>query len=157
MIAKAKVSFVRMSPRKIRYVLDPIRSKPVPIALSILNRTPRRASGVVKKLIAQAVDSAKKQKQTNADELYVSKIFADGAGMMKRFRAMSMGRAGLIRKRMSHVVVELDRLPEAARYVKDRWPRRDFHKESETPKGTLKSKEAQGKTKAKKKLAGAKK
>jgi large subunit ribosomal protein L22 len=103
-----------MSPRKIRYVVDLVRRKPVPMALSILSRTSRRATTLVRKLIEQAVDSASKQHKTPAESLVVSRIFADGAGMMKRFRSMSMGRAGMVRKRLSHITVELELVPGAA-------------------------------------------
>lgn len=110
MITRAVAKYVRMSPRKIRYVLDLVRRKEVPEAYSILDRTMRRPALAVRKLIQQAADSAQKQHQLRADSLYISKIFADGAGMLKRYRAMSMGRAGMIRKRLSHITVELDAL-----------------------------------------------
>ena len=108
MIATAKVRYLRMSPRKIRYVIDLVRKKPVPQAYAILENVSARACRVVKNLILQAATSAKKDSGKLPETLYISKITADGAGMMKRFRAMSMGRAGQIRKRLSHVVVELD-------------------------------------------------
>lgn len=108
MIAKAKARFVRMSPRKIRYVVDLVKGKPVPEAYAILDHVPRKASIVVKKLIRQAATSAKRERQKEPESLYVSELLADGAGMLKRYRAMSMGRAGDIRKRLSHVRVELD-------------------------------------------------
>lgn len=112
-VALARARFVRMSPRKLRYVLDLIRRKPVPEACSILDRAERRASLVVRKLVMQAADSALKLKQMPAEALVVSRIFADGAGMVKRFRSMSMGRAGMIRKRLSHITVELGRIGAA--------------------------------------------
>lgn len=111
MISKAKAHYVRMSPQKIRLVLDLIRKQPVPKAYSILDRTTKRASIVVKKLLMSAADSAQKQKHLGPEALYISKITADGAGMLKRWRSMSMGRAGVIRKRMSHLLVELEQIP----------------------------------------------
>ena len=108
MLSVARANYVRISARKVRYVLELVRNKPVNLAVSLLERTPKRASVVVRKLILQAADSADKLHQVPAESLYVSKIFADVAGMMKRFRAMSMGRAGVIRKRLSHITVELD-------------------------------------------------
>ncbi len=99
-----------MAPRKMRYVLDLVRAKSVPQAYSILNRTHKKASGIIRKLIMTAADAASKQHQVAAEDLKITKIYADQAGIMKRFRAMSLGRAGEIRKRLSHVVVELDRI-----------------------------------------------
>ncbi|MCA9396574.1 MAG: 50S ribosomal protein L22 [Candidatus Omnitrophica bacterium] len=111
MISTAKVKYVRMSPTKVRYVLDQVRNKPVLEALATLNRSNRRAALPVKKLILSAVDNAVKRKSENSERLKVSKIYADGAGIMKRWRAMTMGRAGSIHKRLSHISVELDLLP----------------------------------------------
>ncbi len=108
MISKAKASFIRISPRKVRYVIDLIRTKSVPQARAILSITPRRAGEIVHKLLNSAVDAAVKNSQVEADMLVVSKIYADGGSTMKRFRAMSMGRAGVIRKRTSHIYLELD-------------------------------------------------
>lgn len=111
MISTAKVKYVRMSPTKVRYVLDQVRNKPVLEALATLSRSNRRAALPVKKLILSAVDNAVKRKSENSERLKVSKIYADGAGIMKRWRAMTMGRAGSIHKRLSHISVELDLLP----------------------------------------------
>ena len=108
MIAKASVNFVRISPRKVRYVIDLIRKKPVPQAHAILNGSPRRASGIVRKLLDQAVDAAQRNSHLDAKDLVVSKILADGGPTMKRFRAATMGRANKIKKRTSHIQIELD-------------------------------------------------
>lgn len=108
MIAKASSKFVRISPRKVRYVIDLIREKNVPAAQAILNGSPRRGGEIIQKLLNQAVDAAKRNSQIEAKDLFVSRITADGGPTMKRFRAMSMGRAGVIRKRTSHIHLELD-------------------------------------------------
>ena len=108
MISKASVSFVHISPRKVRYVIDMIRSKPVLQAQSILSGSPRRAREIVQKLLDAAVDAAQRNSQVSADDLIVSKILADGGPSMKRFRAATMGRANRIRKRTSHIQLELD-------------------------------------------------
>ncbi len=108
MISKASASYVRISPRKVRYVIDLIRSKPVIQAQGILAGTPRRAGEILEKLLGQAVDAAEKNSQVPIENLVISKVTADGGPTMKRFRAMSMGRAGVIRKRTSHIQLELD-------------------------------------------------
>lgn len=110
MIAQASVNFVRISPRKVRYVLDHVRGKSVRQAQAILEGSPRRGAGIIAKLLFQAVDAAEKNSQIKASELKISKVLADGGPSMKRFRAMSMGRAGRIRKRTSHIILELDRI-----------------------------------------------
>ena len=114
MIAKASSKFVRISPRKVRYVIDLIRGKTVPQARVILSGSPRRAAGIIEKLMNQAVDAAKKNSQLEAGELKVSKVLADGGPSMKRFRAASMGRAGMILKRTSHLTLELDLIRQGA-------------------------------------------
>ena len=108
MIAKASASFVRISPRKVRYVIDLIRAKTVDQAQAILCGSPRRAGGIIQKLLNQAIDAAEKNSQLHAKDLVVSKILADGGPSMKRFRAATMGRANRIKKRTSHIQIELD-------------------------------------------------
>lgn len=108
MISKATVSYARISPRKVRYVIDQIRRKDVPQAWAILSGSPRRASGIVRKLLDQAVDAAEKNSQIPAQDLVVSKVLADGGPTMYRYRAATMGRANIIRKRTSHITLELD-------------------------------------------------
>lgn len=108
MISKACVKFIRISPRKVRYVIDLIREKKVSEAVGILNGSPRRAGEIVRKLLNQAIDAAQKNSQIAAKDLMVSKVMADGGPTMKRFRAASMGRASVIRKRTSHITLELD-------------------------------------------------
>lgn len=107
MISKASVKFVRISPRKVRYVIDQIRSKTVSQAQAILAGSPRRAGEIVQKLLNQAVDAAQKNSQVSSENLIVSSVMADGGPTMKRFRAASMGRASVIRKRTSHIHLEL--------------------------------------------------
>lgn len=108
MISKASVTFVRIAPRKVRYVIDLIRAKSVPQAQIILAGSPRRAGGIVKKLLDQAVNAAEKNSQLAPEQLIVSKVLADGGPSMKRFRAATMGRANRIKKRTSHIQLELD-------------------------------------------------
>ena len=108
MISKAAAKFVRISPRKVRYVIDLIRKKKVKEAQGILNGSPRRAREIVQKLLNQALDAAVKNSQGDINHLFISKITVDGGPTMKRFRAASMGRASVIRKRTSHIILELD-------------------------------------------------
>ena len=108
MIAKASVHHVRISPRKVRYVIDLIRAKSVIQAQAILNGSPRRAREIIQKLLDQALDAAQRNSQIHAKDLMVSKILADGGPSMKRFRAATMGRANQIKKRTSHIQLELD-------------------------------------------------
>ena len=108
MISKASVKFVRISPRKVRYVIDLIRKKKVSEAHGILNGSPRRAREIVVKLLNQAVDAAVKNSRVDAKNLFISRVTADGGPTMRRFRAASMGRASIMRKRTSHIHLELD-------------------------------------------------
>ena len=108
MIAKAKIKYLRISPRKLRLVFPIIKNKTVPIALSLLRNTNKRAAGIVYKAVHSAAANAKRFPNINENDLYVSKIFADGGPVFKRFRAQPMGTATTIRKRTSHLTVELD-------------------------------------------------
>lgn len=107
--SKAIARFIRVSPRKARQVIDLIRGKDVLYALSILSNLNRRPTKYIKEVLKSAIDNAKFKFENKIDEnkLYISKMWADGGPMMKRFKAQAMGRATMIRRRTSHIGVEL--------------------------------------------------
>lgn len=107
MIARAKGRYLRVSPTKIRKIIDLVRGKPVLVALSILTHLNKPTKEKVVKVLESAVANAK-QKGLTEDQLVVSKIVADQATVWKRFRAASFGRATEILKKTTHVTVELD-------------------------------------------------
>ena len=109
---RAKLSFVWISPYKVRQVLDLVRGKPVDEAESILRRCERDAADPIGKVLGSAVANAHVTAGLDRDELYVSACYADEGMTFKRFRYRARGRAGKIRKRTSHITVIVNRLPE---------------------------------------------
>lgn len=108
MEARAIARYVRMSPRKMRRVVDLVRGKEVDEAINILHFTRKRAALPVEKALRSAVANMLNNpgaKRVNAEDLYIKTIFVDGGYTLKRFRAGSMGRASRIRKRTCHVTV----------------------------------------------------
>ena len=110
MLAKAVAKYVRMSPRKVRYVMGPVRRRTVAEALIQLRMMNRRACKPVAKAIASAFANARQLDPTlGEDHVVISRLVADGAPVWKRFRAAAFGRAAPIRKPTTHITVELDR------------------------------------------------
>jgi large subunit ribosomal protein L22 len=107
MIAQAKANFVRISPMKVRQVIDLIRGKDVPSSFAILSHVNKGATPHIKKVLNSAVSNAK-QKGLSEEQLFISKIVADQGPMWKRFRAATFGRATEILKKTTHLTVELD-------------------------------------------------
>jgi len=107
MIAKAEARYVRISPSKVWQTLDLVRGKSALKAIEILNLVTKKASPLVSKVIKSAMANAK-NKGFSEKELFISKIAANTGPFLKRFRAASFGRAAMIRKRTSHLIVELD-------------------------------------------------
>ncbi len=107
MEVKAKLRFLRMSPRKVRYVVDQVRGRKVEDAINILTVGKRGACKPVKKLINSAIANAMETGKIDVDNLYIDRIFVDEGPTMKRYRPRAMGRATTIRKRTSHVTVVL--------------------------------------------------
>ena len=107
MIAHAKGRFLRVSPSKVRQVIDLIRGKDVPASLDILMHVNKGPRQLVAKILNSAVSSAQKQGLT-ADQLFVSRIVADQGPSWKRFRAAAFGRATPILKKTTHLTIELD-------------------------------------------------
>lgn len=103
----ATARYVRISPRKLRLVADLVRGKGVIEARQILSFTPRGGSPVVDKLLASAQANAENNHDMSGDELYVKSIFVNEGPTLKRYRPRALGRAYRIRKRTSHLTVEL--------------------------------------------------
>ena len=115
MIAKARGRFIPVSPRKMRLVARLIRGVEVPRAQAILKHLPKGACHPISKVLNSAVASATRDGTWNEGQLVVSHISADEGPMQKRHRAGAMGRAMEIRKRMSHLTIELDTREGASR------------------------------------------
>jgi len=107
MIAKAKSKYMRVSPIKVRQVIDLIRGKDVVTSLALLNYTNKGCAKTIGKVLQSAVSNAKKQ-GLHEKQLYVSRIFADQGPTWKRYRAAAFGRATNILKKTTHLTVELD-------------------------------------------------
>ena len=103
--AKAILRYVRMTPRKVRMVIDLIRGRDVPEALAVLKYLPRAAAPVVEKVLNSAVANAGQRELGDPESLKVSRAYVDGGPVLKRFRPRSMGRANPIQKRTSHVTI----------------------------------------------------
>ena len=105
--AVAKLSYARISSRKVKTVIDLIRNKNAGEALAILKLTPKAASELVEKLLKSAIANAENNHGMDAEKLYVAEIFANQGPTLKRVRPRAQGRAFRIRKRTSHITVVL--------------------------------------------------
>lgn len=108
MAMHATLRYCRMSSRKLRLVADAIRGKSYEQAEQILQFLPKqKAAEIFLKLLRSAGANAEETTDFGTDELIVDKVMVDGARMLKRFRPAPMGRAIRIRKRLSHITLEL--------------------------------------------------
>ena len=105
--AIAKLSYARISSRKVKTVIDLIRNKNVGEALAILKLTPKAASELVEKLLKSAIANAENNHGMDVEKLYVAEIYANQGPTLKRVRPRAQGRAFRIRKRTSHITVVL--------------------------------------------------
>jgi len=102
--ARAIAKYIRVSPRKMRIVVDLIRGKEVEEAINMLKFCTMSAA----KDVAKVINSAKSNAETNMGidgSLYISETYVDEGPTLKRFRPRAMGRASRINKRTSHVTV----------------------------------------------------
>jgi large subunit ribosomal protein L22 len=108
--AHAMAKHVRMSPQKVRLVVDLIRGQRAESALQILRFTPKRAARDVEKVLRSAIANAERKAEDSGaaldvDELFVSRAFVNEGSRWKRLRPAPMGRAFRYVKRTSHIVV----------------------------------------------------
>ena len=107
MEARAILKYARISPRKVKIVMDLIRNQDADKAMAILKFTPKSACEYLEKLLASAMANAENNHNMDAGKLYIAEIYANQGATMKRIRAATQGRANRIRKRTSHIEVVL--------------------------------------------------
>ena len=106
MEATAKVTFVRIAPRKVKIVLNLIRNKPCDEAMAILKYTPKAACEPLYKLLKSAMANAE-MKNMDVSRLYVAACSVDQGPTLKRIRARDKGRAYRINKKTSRINITL--------------------------------------------------
>lgn len=106
MEATAKVTYVRMSPRKVQLILNLIRNKPCDEAMAILKYTPRAACEPLYKLLKSAMANAE-MKNMDVQRLYVAACSVDQGPTLKRIRPAAKGAAHRVNKKTSHINITL--------------------------------------------------
>ena len=105
METKSTQKHVRISPRKVKIVLDLIRGKDVGSAVGILKNTPKAASPEVLKLLNKVAADAENNFQMNRETRYVSECFVCPGMTLKRIMPRGKGSADRILKRTSHITI----------------------------------------------------
>lgn len=132
---KAYLKNYRQSPRKVRLVGDFVKGKNVREAVTLLTFLPKRASEVMRKLIASAMANAEHNYRVSGDDLFIKNVHVDQGITLKRFRARARGRASRINKRTSNIMLVLEqRSPVEEATKKDARPAKKVEKEA--PKKT---------------------
>ena len=107
MEARAQATYVRISPRKVKIVLDLIRNKPLDEALAIAHFTTKSAAEPIEKLLKSAAANAENNHSMDKGNLYVAECYVCPGPILKRIRPRAQGRAFRIEKRTSHITVVL--------------------------------------------------
>lgn len=99
---------IRISPYKVRSVLDVIRGKSYVEAVALLKAMNKSSSAPILKVVNSAAANAENNLSMNKDTLYVAECFADEGRTLKRYQPVSKGRGHSIMKRTTHITVILD-------------------------------------------------
>lgn len=113
---KVSAQSVRIAPRKVRLVAGLIRNKTTQNALLVLSTCNKRAASVVTKLLKSAIANAAHTAQIAPELLSVGMIRVDGGPMLKRYDSRAMGRAEVIRKRISTIHLLLTDSPKSVKH-----------------------------------------
>lgn len=103
----ARTRYLRISPRKVRLIVDVVRGKGIDEARSFLAFASKRAAHPILKLLNSAAANAK-HNFSKESGLYIKKIFVDQGPTYKRIRPVARGTAHPIKKKTSHVTIILD-------------------------------------------------
>ena len=108
MEARATLKYARISPRKVKIVLDLIRNQDADKAMAILKFTPKSACEYLEKLLASAMANAENNLGMDVNKLYVEEVIAGQGPTLKRVRPRAQGRAYKILKRSCHISIILN-------------------------------------------------
>ena len=112
MEAKATLKYARISPRKVKIVLDLIRGQKADKAMASLKFTPKAACELLEKLLKSAIANAENNFQMDVSKLYVSECYVCPGPTLKRIRPKDHGRAHRILKRTSHVFLTVKEIED---------------------------------------------
>ena len=104
-VARASVKHVRISPQKLRLIVDLIRGKQIEPALQILQYSGKKGARIAGKLLKSAIANAKEKGGVDVDTLWVAAGYVDTGRTMKRIMARAQGRADRVHKRSSHITL----------------------------------------------------
>lgn len=113
MEVSAKLNQLKMSPRKVRLVVDVVRGSQVAKALAELQFMKKHAAEPVAKLLKSAIANATNNFNLETSNLFVKTIFVDESTTMKRWMPKAHGRATKIRKRSCHVNIVLGEIKDS--------------------------------------------
>ena len=105
MVSRSTQKHIRISPRKVKIVLDLIRGKDLGVAIGILKNTPKAASEHVLKLLTKVAADAEHNHQMDTEKLYVKECFVCPGMTLKRIMPRAKGSADRILKRTSHITI----------------------------------------------------
>lgn len=105
---QARAKYIRISPSKVRIVLDNIRGKKAEEAVAIMEQSLQGASEVIVKLLKSAIANGENNKGLNRADLYVAETWVGAGPTLKRINIRARGRADRLLKRTSHITIILD-------------------------------------------------
>lgn len=106
-VAKASLRNVRVSPRKTRHVVEMIKGLQVDAAVNALRYSKQKRAQLIEKLLMSAIANAREQADADIDDLYVVGGWVDEGRKMMRFKPRARGSAFPIRKRSSHITLQV--------------------------------------------------
>ena len=106
-VVRASARYVRVAPRKVRLVANQVRGMQIDEARALLDFSPRGPARDIRRLLDSAAANAENNHELVADELHVARAYVDEGPTLKRYRPRALGRATRIRKRTSHLTIEL--------------------------------------------------
>ncbi|NOZ93069.1 50S ribosomal protein L22 [bacterium 3DAC] len=106
-VAKATAKYLRLSPKKARPVIALIRGKQVDEALAIMKYTPKKAARLIYKVLYSAMSNAINNHDMDRDRLIVHRAYVDEGPRLKRLKPRAFGRADIMKRRLSHITVEV--------------------------------------------------
>lgn len=136
MLIKSHANYIRVTPRKVRFVADAIRSLPVEKALAYLHVLPHKAVKPLQKALISGVANATSRLKVTKDALYIHAIDVNEGPRLKRWQPVSRGMAHGYVHRLSHITIVLSTREDKQKHMSSRQTTPVVTKERSKQRGT---------------------
>jgi large subunit ribosomal protein L22 len=110
LFAIAKAKYLRISPKKLKLLINQLCGKSYMEALNLLKLLPQKKGIILWKLIHSAISNLNNKKKIEKKNIYIKEFYINKSSILKKIQARARGRAFTIQKKYSHIIIKVSEI-----------------------------------------------